>query len=199
MDLTCVLHAQPAYPWSVRLRVRYRLDDTGLVVTSEATNVGDGPAPFGLGFHPYVTVGTPTVDTAGLRVPARRRLVADDRGLPTGEEPVDGTAFDFTEARPIGATQLDTCFTDLVRGPDGRTVVELSSADRTVGLWMEGDYRYVMVFTGDTRTPDARRRSVAVEPMTCPPNALRTGTDLIRLAPGATWTGTWGITPSSLQ
>jgi aldose 1-epimerase len=194
VELTCILHAQPAYPWSLRLRVRYRLDDSGLVVSTAATNVGDGPAPLGLGFHPYLTVGTPTVDTARLLVPARRRLTTDDRGLPTGDEAVSGTAFDFTEAGSIGTLQLDTCFTDLVAGSDGRTVVELAGPDRVVGLWMEGDYRYVMVFTGDTRAPDARRRSVAVEPMTCPPDALRSGTDLIRLAPGDTWTGTWGIT-----
>ena len=199
VELTCTVSAQPAYPWSVRLRIGYRLDGSGLVVSSEATNVGDAPAPFGLGFHPYLTAGTPTVDTTRLRVPARRRLTTDDRGLPTGDEPVDGTPFDFTEPRPVGSTQLDTCFTDLVPGPDGRTTVELAGPDRAVGLWMEGDYRYVMVFTGDTRAPDARRRSVAVEPMTCPPNALRSGTDLIRLAPGASWTGTWGITPSSSQ
>jgi aldose 1-epimerase len=64
---------------------------------------------------------------------------------------------------------------------------------------MEGDYRYVMVFTGDTRVPEARRRSIAVEPMTCPPNALSTGTDLIGLGPGDSWTGTWGVTPNLLQ
>jgi aldose 1-epimerase len=199
VELTCVLQTQPAYPWSLRLRVRYRLDDSGLVVSTEATNVGDAPAPFGLGFHPYLTVGTPTVDTARLLVPARRRLTTDERDLPTGEEAVEGTAFDFIEARPIGTMKLDTCFTDLVAGPDGRTVVELAGPDRCVGLWMEGDYRYVMVFTGDTRAPDARRLSVAVEPMTCPPNALRSGTDLIRLAPGDTWTGTWGITPTPVS
>jgi aldose 1-epimerase len=197
VELTCTLHAQPAYPWTLRLRIGYRLDDSGLVVSTEATNVGGAPAPFGLGFHPYLTTGTATVDTTRLRVPARRRLTTDDRGIPTGDEPVDGTPFDYVEARPIGPVKLDTCFTDLVAGPDGRTVVELAGPDRGVGLWMEGDYRYVMVFTGDTRVPEARRRSVAVEPMTCPPDALRSGTDLIRLAPGATWTGTWGITPAS--
>ena len=46
-----------------------------------------------------------------------------------------------------------------------------------------------MAYTGDTLDPvDRRRRGIAIEPMTCPPNALRTGTDLIRLDPGSLWT-----------
>ena len=52
-----------------------------------------------------------------------------------------------------------------------------------------------MLFTGDTR-PDVNRRSLAVEPMTCPPNAFRTGDSLIRLEPGESTTSAWGITPS---
>ena len=31
--------------------------------------------------------------------------------------------------------------------------------------------------------------------MTCPPNAFATGVDVIRLEPGSTWSGTWGIEP----
>ena len=60
-------------------------------------------------------------------------------------------------------------------------------------LWLDESYRYVMAFTGDTLDPERRRRAIALEPMTCPPDALRSGTDLIRLAPGTTWTGRWGL------
>ncbi len=49
------------------------------------------PTSLRLGFHPYLTVGTPTVDQVRLRVPAEQRLIADDRGLPTGRGPVAGT------------------------------------------------------------------------------------------------------------
>jgi len=50
------------------------------------------------------------------------------------------------------------------------------------------------VFTGDT-LPGGGRRSVAVEPMTCAPNAFRSGDGLIPLEPEQTHTGTWGIAP----
>jgi aldose 1-epimerase len=49
------------------------------------------------------------------------------------------------------------------------------------------------VYSGDTLPAGQRRRSLAVEPMTCPPNALADGVDLVVLAPGADWSGTWTL------
>jgi aldose 1-epimerase len=53
-----------------------------------------------------------------------------------------------------------------------------------------------MVFSGDS-LPDVNRRSLAVEPMTCAPNAFRSGEGLIRLAPGGSVTSLWGLAPVS--
>jgi len=194
VTMACVLHPQPAYPWRLALQVEYRLGEDGLTVVSEATNLTDRAAPFGLGFHPYLTVGTSTVDTASLVVPARRRLLMDDRALPTGDTEVGGTEFDFTAGRPIGALVLDTAYTDLVRDDDGRARAHLRASDgRAVTVWVDGTFHHLMVFTGDTLDAVRRRKAVAIEPMTCPPNALQSGTDLIRLEPGASWSGTWGV------
>ena len=168
-----------------------------MTVTTEATNHSDAAAPFGVGFHPYLTVGTPSVDSALLMIPARQRLVADERALPVGTAQLAGTEFDFAEGRPIGSTRLDTDYTDLVPGADGRIAAVLSTPnrDREVSLWADAAYRHLMVFTGDTLEPPVRRKSVAIEPMTCPPDALRSGIDLIRLEPGESWRARWGITP----
>jgi aldose 1-epimerase len=198
VELGCALHPQPAYPWDLDLRVEYRLDQAGLTSTTTVTNLSDRPAPFGLGFHPYLTVGGP-IDRAGLQVPARRRLVADERSLPTGEAvPVEGTPFDFVLPRPIGETRLDTAYTELIRGDDGRARVVVASAGGAgvIELWTDPGFPYLMVYTGDTlEPPERRRQGIAVEPMTCPPNAFRTGQDVIRLEPGVSWSGRWGIVP----
>ena len=124
-------------------------------------------------------------------------LVSDDRGIPTGSGPVDGTDRDFRNPRPIGDTILDHAFTDLARDDDGlaRVRVQEPESGAELTLWVDGAYRYLMVFTGDP-LPDVDRRALAVEPMTCPPNAFRTGEAVIRLEPGASFTGTWGLTPS---
>lgn len=201
VTMACVLHPTPAYPYTLGLTVEYRLGRDGLTVVTDAENVGAAPLPFGLGFHPYLTVGTPTVDTVRLRVPAERRLVVDDRGLPTGQAPVTGTELDFGTGRAIGSSQLDNGFAGLRRDGDGRVRVDLDHPDGTSGvtLWADDRFDYLMIFTGDTLAEDSRRRGLAVEPMTCPPDALRSGEGLIVLRPGARWTGTWGITPRGLS
>ncbi len=194
-----VLHPQPGYPFSLALRIEYALSEKGLRVTTTATNVGVDACPYGTGQHPYLTVGTPTVDSAILRAPGRTVLRTDERGLPVGSEPVDGTDCDFRLPRPIGETTLDNAYTDLERDAEGLARVDLRDPEGNgLTFWADGAYGYLQLFTGDP-LPDVSRRSLAVEPMTCPANAFRTGEGLIRLEPGDSHTGTWGIAPSALD
>ena len=90
--------------------------------------------------------------------------------------PVEGTEYDFRQPRAIGETKLDNAFTDLERGDDGLARVEVRHPDNgtELTLWLDESYPYLQLFTGDSQ-PSVNRRSLAVEPMTCPPNAFRTG------------------------
>jgi aldose 1-epimerase len=190
------LRPQPGYPFSLALRLEYAVSDKGLRVTTMATNIGREECPYGSGMHPYLTVGTETVDSLELRAPGRTVLRTDDRGIPVDSEPVAGTGYDFGRAKPIGATKLDHAFADLERDADGLARVELVDPDSgsAVSLWADDGYTYLQLFTGDP-LPDVARRSLAVEPMTCPPNAFRTGESLIVLAPEESTTSTWGLEP----
>jgi aldose 1-epimerase len=59
---------------------------------------------------------------------------------------------------------------------------------------MEPVYQFLMVFTPDAIPEVARRRrSIAIEPMTCAPNAFRSGDGLVVLRPGESWNGRWGV------
>jgi len=191
-------HGYQGYPFCVEIDAEYRLEpDTGLQVAITARNRGTGPAPYGTGSHPYLTVPAASVDDCQLSLPAARWLPMDDRGIPSGPAaPVEGTAYDFREPRVIGATRLDDALTGLERDGDGRAWARLA-ADRgsgaRVGLWAGEGYRWLQVFTGDSLGPDRRRKAVAIEPMTCPPNAFVTGDDLLVLAPGQAITHVWGI------
>ena len=180
-----ILHPQPGYPFSLALSIDYQLSKDGLRVHTTATNVGRESCPYGSGAHPYLTVGTSTVDSAVLRAPGGTVLQSDERGIPTGATSVEGTKYDFRRPRPIAETVLDNCFTDLERDGDGLARVELRDSDSWSGLtfWLDESYPYLMLFTGDP-LPDVARRSLAIEPMTCPPNAFRTGEALVVLAPG---------------
>ncbi len=197
--LSYVIRPTPAYPHVLRLRVTYRVGRDGLSVSASAENLGARALPFGLGFHPYLTVGTGRVDTTVLCLPGRERLVLDDRRLPTGEvRPVAGTELDLTRPRAIGSTRLDACYTALERDASGLAwaTLEAPGQGRTVAVWMDGQFGYVMCYTGDeVSEPDRRRRSVAIEPMTCPPDALRSGEGVVVLEPGERFEAGWGIRP----
>jgi aldose 1-epimerase len=190
-----VLHAQPGYPFTLELQIEYQLTASGLAVRTTATNIGKAPCPYGSGAHPYLTLGAETIDDVLLRVPARTALRSDERGIPVGTVAVDGTELDFRTARRIGEAKLDHGYTDLDRGHGGAARVTVETVDgsgRT--LWVDEGYPYVMVFTGDI--PAVQRRGLAVEPMTCPPNAFRSGEALVTLEPGESHTAAWGLLPT---
>ena len=194
------IHPRPGYPFRLALGIEYALSDSGLSVTTTATNVGPEPCPYGAGAHPYLTLGTQRIDSLVLRAPGGTVLSSNERGLPTGRASVEGTEYDFRQPRTIGSTRLDSCYTDLERGADGIAHVELEDPEsgNALALWADNRYGYLMLFTGDP-LPDVSRRSLAVEPMTCPPNAFRSGEALVRLEPGASFTSTWGISPRSAR
>ncbi len=196
VTLSCVVRPQPGYEWQLDLQVTYALSEAGLVVTCQAVNADREPAPFGVGFHPYLTLGTASVDGLTLTVPATSRLKPASPGSAQVLAPVEGTLQDFTRPRRIGSTQLDAAFGSLVRGDDGRAVARLQDPDsgRSLRLWVDDSFRYLMVYTADqVARPERHRAAVAIEPMTCPPDAFRTGADLIELEPGESWQGTWGL------
>jgi aldose 1-epimerase len=190
-----VIHPSPGYPFSLAVSIEYALSDDGLSVTTTATNSGPDACPYGCGAHPYLTLGTATVDSIVLTAPGREMLRSDDRGIPMDRVAVAGTEYDFRQPKAIGTTRLDHCFTDLERD-DGIARVELRGPDGSaLALWLDETYGYLMLFTGDP-LPDVNRRSLAVEPMTCPPNAFSTGEAVIRLEPGGSFTSRWGLAPT---
>jgi aldose 1-epimerase len=185
------LMAQSGYPWLLDLRVDYEVADNGLTVTQSAVNRSDSPAPYAAGAHPYLLAGSGPVDDWELTVPARTRvLVSEDRLLPVGREDVGDTPYDFRVARRIGAVSFDHPFTDLEADVDGVFVVELHG-DHDVRLWADTQHGWLQLYTGDDRTPP--RTAIAVEPMTAPPNAFRTGEGLLTLEPGQAFVSRWGI------
>jgi aldose 1-epimerase len=187
---------QPGYPWELETSNRWTLDGDGLSVVTTITNCSDTDAPIAAGFHPYLTVGTATIDTAVLSIPAATRILTGDQQIPTGSEPVTGTDYDFRSPREIGSLKIDHTFTDLDRDDAGRARLRLANpAGDAVSLWVDAAYPFLEIFTGDALPDPARRRQgLGVEPMTAPPNALATGESLVVLAPGQSWEGHWGVT-----
>ncbi|HWG16169.1 MAG TPA: aldose 1-epimerase family protein [Streptosporangiaceae bacterium] len=193
--LTHLPHGYTGYPFSVEVGTEYRLSAAGgLQVTVSATNRGTRPAPYGTGQHPYFTAGPAPLEEWQLELPASRLLPVDERGIPSGpEQDIDGTVCDFREPHAIGTTVLDHALTGLSRAADGRVWAHVRSAGRQVSVWAGDGYGWLQVFTSDTLPGERHRKAIAIEPMTCPPNAFVSGDDLIVLAPGESVSHTWGV------
>jgi aldose 1-epimerase len=193
---SCRLAPQPAYPWWLEIEVEYSVGPGTLTVATTAHNPGNETAPFGLGFHPYLAPGPAGLDGSRLSLPARRHLVLDERMLPVGAEPVEESAVPSLAAGiPLAGVRFNDSFTDLVAEADGRWRARFTPArgGGVVVVWGEAVFAHVMCYTGDWLAPDDHRAAVAVEPMTCPPNALRSGVDIIALPPGGSFHASWGI------
>jgi aldose 1-epimerase len=193
VTLSIDLVPQPGWPFEVRVGVTYALHaEHGLAVSMTAINIGARRAPFGAGFHPYLSTQGSSFDDVRLKVPARERLIVDESAVPIGIGPVAGTAYDLRRGPRLGARRLDDAFTGLTR-TDGMAAVELRIKRSGARIWFDQSFGYVQVFTPSELI--AGQVGVAVEPMSCPADAFNTGTGLVVLEPGAAWTGAWGIQP----
>jgi aldose 1-epimerase len=192
---------RPGYPFSLQVMVRYSLDDSGMTCRFTVTNTGGQSAPVGAGFHPYFTVGSPSIDEDTLQVPFASLLEFDPGILPTGRVlPVDGTPMDFREPRAIGSTVFNTCYLNPVRDSDGRLRIRLASSDsgKSLAVWMDEAFNYVVLYSGDPLPESHRRRSLAIEPMTCGSDAFNHPEwGLSVLSPGQSLSGAWGVAADS--
>ncbi|MPV48902.1 aldose epimerase [Pseudactinotalea sp. HY160] len=189
--LSATLTATPAYPFTLELNIEYLLTAEGLEVTLRATNIGAEDAPYGNGFHPWLSPGPGGLDTAVLSADATTWYPTDERLLPTGIDPLPDH-FDFRSPRPVGATTFDDAFGSPTFDADGRSWVRLRGDDgATAEVWMESPFALWQLCSAGPGA-DGRRPGLAVEPMTCPANAFRSGDHLLTLAPGETHTVRWG-------
>jgi aldose 1-epimerase len=186
------LCASPGYPFQLDLEVEYRLSASGLGVTFDARNAGHAPCPFGAGAHPYFAFAGARVDTIELCVGAQDYLEVDARSIPLGSRPVDGSEVDFRRPRAIGTARLDHAFTRLERDAAGVACALLRHEAGEIRLWLDSSFEFVQVYTGDT-LPDRTRQSVALEPMSCAPDAFNNGQGLLVLGPGESMRSRWGL------
>jgi aldose 1-epimerase len=178
------------YPFRLAVAVDYALGSDRLTVTVRVRNLGAAAAPVGVGLHPYLYVGANEdggIGGAELTVPARTALETEG-GLPTGAR----HRFHGDVGR-IGHRAFDTPLTDLERDDDGWARVRLRGPLGELELAVDEAWPWLQIYTGDGMPEGQRRRSLAVEPMTCPPNALADDADLLVLEPGADWSGSWTL------
>jgi aldose 1-epimerase len=196
LSLTAKVWPQAGYPFEIDLTVTYQLETTGLIWRLDAYNSGAEAAPYGCSVHPYLVAGPGQVDDWSLAVPADEVLEVDRaRLLPLALRQVEGTSFDFRSPQPLAGARIDHAYTRVRPDADGLARVAVRSTDGTgVAMeWDPHDLPWVQIHTADRPEPELNRVGLAVEPMTCPPNAFQTGDDVIRLEPGQTHSSWWRI------
>jgi aldose 1-epimerase len=180
------LHGQPGYPHQLDLSLEYHLAaEGGLTVTARAVNVGADDAPYGYGTHPYLSVGR-KIDECELEFTAAEWLeVTPDRLSPVGLAPVGGSQYDFSVAKKLQDLDIDNAFTGLPESWE----VRLTDPDTGNTARLRSNTRWMQLYTGNA----IGRVGLAVEPMTCPPDAFKTGDDLVVLKPGDEHTTSFSV------
>ena len=196
------------WPWEFSAHVRYTLSADGLTVTTSVKNNSGSTMPWGYGAHPYITAGHAALNQCVFHANVDDWWVTDDRLLPTGQHfPVGKGVPAINETTSMKDVWFDTPFTVSKETPvvDGwRELARLTGQvedGRCISVVMDADtkFTWLQIFTTGEKTvmfpgkETGEGRALAVEPMTCPPNAMVTGQDLIVLAPSAEWSAQWRL------
>lgn len=147
-----------------------------LTVTTKIENKDIRSIPIGDGWHPYIKTGS-NVDDLSIEFPSKGQLIVDERMIPT-DEAIEFT--NFNKLAPLAGTFFDDCFLLDETMPEHVTTIVDRDKSITIDVWQQGGdkgYNYLQIYTPPTRD------SIAIEPMTCIPDAFNNEVGLMALAP----------------
>lgn len=191
--LKAILKESTSYPTNLEFSASYLLSDQGLTIEISATNIGAKKAPYGVSIHPYL-IATPDsrVDDWSLKMSASEVLDVDmKRLLPIGLRKVEELDFDFRTGRLIGDQFIDHAF-KVDQGSELIVTVAAKNGD-AVEMTFSPNCEWIQIHTADRNGGADSRICLAVEPMTCPPNAFRNADQPIWLSPGDSTSSRWKI------
>ncbi|WP_157373045.1 aldose epimerase [Agromyces sp. Root81] len=193
VELRARLGGEQGYPFAIEVTVRYSLRADGLDVEITALNRGSVRAPFAAGSHPYLRVGEVPVDELSVQVDADTELLLDERYIPIDRRAVAGTASDLRAGTPVPVAPRHAAFA--MTGVPRPLVHALEAPDGTrVELHADPAFRFTWIYLAEAlETDEGPRRALAIEPMSAPANALRTGEGLAWIEPGAEWSAAFSI------
>ena len=194
VTLGALIAPQHGWPFLVDTSVRYELEPDGLTVTHGVQNLSTRRAPWAVGAHPYFRVGEVPIEQLSVTLTGAVRLELDERANPVGERPVDGD-FDVRAGRPVAGLNLNTGYGRLANRDGREDVAWLTAPDgSSTTLWADAEFGWIQAYTPAAfPRPSGPGLAIALEPMTAPPNALNTGTDLIWVEPEQSWSASWGV------
>jgi aldose 1-epimerase len=174
------------YPYKFELLVQFELNNEGIRVNTIVTNKSDSNIPVGNGWHPYFVLFD-KANEAELSFPSKEYYAVNDRMLPTGNT----TEYrDFNSIKNLGTIHFDTCFSIDGHGKQVETIIKNKTLHAGLSVWQEtgnNKFNYLQIYT------PLDRSSIAIEPMTCLPNAFNNGTGYTVLKPKEVFSAAWGV------
>jgi len=199
VTLGALIAPQHGWPFLLDTSVRYQAEPDGLTVTHAVRNLSSRRSPWAVGAHPYFRVGEASIDQLTVTLTAQVRIQLDERSNAGAIHAVDapgaGGPGDLRSGRPLAGLTLDSPYGHLANR-DGRADVAWLTAPNgsTTTLWADPAFGWIQAYTPpEFPRPTGTSLAVALEPMTAPPDALNSGTDLIWLEPDTSWSGSWGV------
>ncbi len=166
--------ALPLWPSDFAFSVTYRLYANKLRVDARVENVGNGPLPFGLGYHGYFRLpgmNDPGIADCVLKANVNEVWDVDAGNLPTGRRKELPSEFDFRAPRTVGATALDHVFNGVTGSTSPNSeLIEVATlshpnAHGKLRVLADASFRDLVLFT------PAHRHAVAIEPYSCSADA----------------------------
>jgi aldose 1-epimerase len=186
------------WPFAHEYEMTYSLANGVLEVRLTVVNLSSQPMPLTVGFHPYFRIPGIPRDEWVARIPARQRVVADSRLIPTGER----VPMNLPSPLPLKGHTLDDGFVDLERDSSGRAHFSIEAAGRTVEALFGPKYTVAVVWE-PAPPPGQTRDFICFEPMT----AITSGANLahegkypemLAIPAGARWTESFWVRASGI-
>jgi aldose 1-epimerase len=184
----------PDYPFESRLSLTFTLSGTELSVTYQVHNQSGRTLPFGFALHPYFSTFADKHDVF-LSIPAQAVMEEDDEMLPTGRifdvNKVMYAMYDLREPVPVDYLKLDHVYTQLNK--PALSIVDYTSLAMQLHISATDDFTHLVIFTPQ------QLHAICIEYQTCSTDAinlyhegtaLREESHLLKVQPGATYSGT---------
>lgn len=195
VTLGALIPPQHGWPFSLDTRVTYTLELDGMTVTHTARNLGDRPAYWAVGAHPYFRIGETPVEQLTITLDRPEYLQLDDRLIPVAARSVEGTAFDLRRPRMLADVDINVAYGDSEAFIGRSDAAWLESSDGSrLALWLDEEFAWIQVYTPRTfPRPDGAGLAIAIEPMSAAPDALNSHRGLSTIPPGGEWAASWGV------
>jgi galactose mutarotase-like enzyme len=182
LDFAAAPELMAGFPFEHVLELTAELADDALRIGVTLTPSGETPVPVAFGFHPYLHLPGLPREQWLVELGVTRRMVLDERMLPTGEsEPAQ------IAPAPLGDRTFDDAFDGLADPPE----FAVAGAGRRLSVRFLEGYRFAQVYA----PPGAD--FISFEPMTAPIDPFTSPRTLLT-QPGSGYRARFAITVADL-